>query len=101
MANSIPDNSFAISPSAPLINPPVGLKSILSLWPVDRPRDWTRWLNEPQTDLEMNELEECPKRHRPIGDAACVQKTAARLSLEQTLRQRGRPAKDGKELRPL
>ncbi len=80
---------------------PAELKSILAPWPVDRPRDWSRWLNEPQTDREISELEESIKRQRPIGDHSWVQRTVAKLGLEQTLRSRARPARAGKELRPL
>jgi putative transposase len=80
---------------------PAELKSILSPWPVDRPRTWTRWLNQPQTDREMAEILECIKRQRPIGDAEWVSRTAKKLDLQQTLRGRGRPTFLEKEVRPL
>jgi putative transposase len=61
------------------------------LWPVDRPRRWLAILNEPQSPMEESRLETSVKRGRPLGNDAWVMRTAAKLSLESTLRPRGRP----------
>ena len=66
-------------------------RGILSEWPVRRRRDWVDWVNRPQTDKELAELQEAVKRGRPFGDAAWQKQTAKRLNLEATFRGRGRP----------
>jgi len=70
---------------------PKKLRDILHDWPIDRPRDWTRWLNEPQTDKEVAELRNAVKRGSPFGSAGWAASTAAKLQLDWTLRPRGRP----------
>jgi putative transposase len=81
------------------------LKSILAAWPVDRPRDWARWVDEPQTAAETEAIRQCIRRSRPFGDAKWTLRTAERLNLDWTMHPRGRPPmrREGarKELRPL
>jgi len=81
------------------------LKSILAAWPVDRPRDWARWGDEPQTAAETEAIRQCIRRSRPFGDAKWTLRTAERLNLDWTMHPRGRPPmrREGarKELRPL
>ncbi len=69
------------------------LKSLLAAWPVDRPRHWSRWVNEAQSTAERDAIRECIRRGRPFGDVGWTQRTAASLNLEWTLHRRGRPAK--------
>ncbi len=64
---------------------------ILSAWPLPRPADWMRIVNEPQSEAELEALRRCVNRGRPFGDPAWVANTAKRLGLEWTLRPRGRP----------
>jgi putative transposase len=63
----------------------------MSQWPVQPPRDWTAWVNRPETEGEFKALGECVKRGRPYGEQRWVERTAERLKLESTLARRGRP----------
>jgi len=62
--------------------------------PVRLPVRWERLV-----DGFVNEatggIDACVQRGRPFGEVSWVVKTAGALSLESTLRARGRPAKDG------
>ena len=66
-------------------------RRILSPWPVDRPRAWLRQVNTPDHPAELAALRQCSRRGSPFGTPAWVSHTAALLSLESTLRSRGRP----------
>lgn len=68
-------------------------RSWLAKWPVARPRRWVDWVNEPQTEPELAALRRSVVRGQPFGSEDWVQRTAARLELEGTLRPRGRPRK--------
>ena len=59
--------------------------------PVPRPARWRAYVNQPQTEAEVERLRECLQRRRPYGDAAWTLKTARRMDLEASLRPRGRP----------
>ena len=63
----------------------------LTDWPVARPRRWVQWVNEPQTEAELDALRCAVQRGRPFGDDEWVRRTAGRLGLEGTMRRRGRP----------
>jgi len=65
----------------------------LSEWPVERPPQWTKWVNEPQTEQELQMLRISVARGRPLGDASWVGQVARRLGLEASLRRPGRPPK--------
>jgi putative transposase len=67
--------------------------SMLAEWPVDRPADWLRRVNAPQNAAEEQALHECVRRGRPFGSDTWQRRTAARLGLTHTFRQRGRPPK--------
>ena len=54
--------------------------------PVRRPTDWLTFVNEPQTDKEVECLRECTRRRRPFGAVSWQKQTAARLGLEASLR---------------
>ena len=86
------------------------LRKLLSLWPVDPPGQWSRWVDEPQTQAEVDALREAvrPGAPGPFGTSQWTHKVAGSLHLEWTLHPRGRPEKPkamdenhGKELRPL
>lgn len=71
----------------------------LSPWPLPQPScadraSWIDWVNRPQTEAELEALRICSLRGRPFGDRAWVERIAARLDLETTLRPRGRPRQD-------
>ena len=68
-------------------------KPLLTDWPVDRPRNWRQWVNKPQTEQELEALRQAIQRGRPYGSNTWQKRSAARLSLQSTLRPRGRPKK--------
>jgi putative transposase len=66
---------------------------LLDEWPVDRPGDWEKRVDEPVTAEQSEEFLQSLNRGRPLGDPRWTAKTADRLGLQFTLRPRGRPAK--------
>jgi putative transposase len=60
-------------------------------WPVPRRSDWLAWVNRPQHGKEQEAIRLCLKRGRPFGSDAWIARTANALSLQSTLRPRGRP----------
>lgn len=68
----------------------------LTEWPVQRPRDWLRIVNRPQTAAEEAAVLESIRRGRPLGSGPWQKRTAARLGLQHTFRGRGRPKKQGR-----
>jgi putative transposase len=63
---------------------------LLDEWPVDRPANWTRTVDRPQSQPELDARRLCASRGRPYGSDRWTQRTAARLGLESSLRPRGR-----------
>jgi putative transposase len=70
---------------------PEPLRAVLCEWPIDVRRDWNRWVNQPQTEKEVEAIRTAIRRSRPFGDEAWMLKTAKELRLDYTLRPRGRP----------
>ncbi len=68
-------------------------KALLSEWPVERSRDWVRWVNTPITPKELKRLKTVLERGQPFGSDRWVMQTASKLKLEHTLRSEGRPSK--------
>ena len=68
-------------------------RSLLSDWPLPRPRQWVERVNRPQTDAEVNAIRRSVVRGQPFGSPNWVQRTAKALGLESTLRAPGRPRK--------
>ena len=68
-------------------------KSLLSKWPLPRPRKWVSFVNEAETEVELESLRRCVQRGQPYGSDQWIEETARQLSLESTLRPRGRPRK--------
>jgi putative transposase len=73
--------------------PPRAGLPLLDAGPVSHPADWLRYVNEPQTEAEVERLRECLRRRRPFGNEPWTQQTAGRMDLEASLRPRGRPRK--------
>jgi putative transposase len=67
------------------------LTEFLSAWPVEPPRNWVAWVNQPEAVSELESLRTSVQRGRPFGSQRWVTRMAKRLSLEPTLRDRGRP----------
>ena len=62
--------------------------TLLSEWPVQRPRNWVARVNQPETAAELEVLRCRVQRGRPLG--GWVERVAKRLGLESALRPRGR-----------
>jgi putative transposase len=71
-------------------------RKLLADWPVPRPRGWLDWVQEPQTEAEVEALRRCVQRGQPYGAEVWVRKTVRAFGLETTLRPRGRPKKHEK-----
>jgi putative transposase len=69
---------------------------ILSDWPVARPEDWLDFVNEAQSPAELEALRGSVSRGSPFGDDEWRAAVTKELSLEWTLRPRGRPAKEAR-----
>lgn len=69
---------------------PEPIRNLLSEWPIDRPRNWIDLVNRPQSEAEMEAIQTCVKRGRPLGSDTWVHDIAARFDLQSTLRERGR-----------
>jgi len=67
---------------------------ILAAWPVERPVDWSRRVNRPLTERELESLRRSVQRGQPFGSDRWVKVIAKRLGLESTLRCSGRPRKN-------
>ena len=63
----------------------------LSDWPLPCPRHWRKYVNDAETDAELEALRRCVKRGQPFGTDQWIEETAKQLNLESTLRSRGRP----------
>ncbi len=68
-------------------------KRLLSKWPLPRPRKWVSFVNEAETEAELESLRRCVQRGQPFGSDQWIEETARQLNLESTLRPRGRPRK--------
>lgn len=69
-------------------------RRLLAAWPSPRPGGWVGHVNSPQTEAELAALRRCVTRGSPFGSQSWMERTVRRLSLESTLRPRGRPKKD-------
>ncbi len=71
-----------------------GLSTIsLSEWPIPRLPNWVQRVNDRLDANAERHLQRCLRRSSPFGEPAWVESTARRLSLESTMRPRGRPRK--------
>ena len=76
-----------------------GEDELLHDGPVPLPSDWTRLVQRPQSQAELDALHLAVKRNQPFGDPAWQRSTARRLGLAHTLRPQGRPRKRPKTTR--
>ncbi len=63
----------------------------LANWPLPRPSQWVKFVNQPETDAELEALRRCVNRGQPHGPESWVEQCVRKLGLESTLRPRGRP----------
>ena len=67
------------------------LRSILSDWPVARPRNWVKCVNATMTKKEADGVRVCIARNRPYGAEPWQAEQAEQLGLMHTMRSEGRP----------
>lgn len=68
-------------------------RGLLSPWPVPKIRSWIDYVNDRQTDTELQALRRSVNRGTPFGSDTWVDETVKTLGLESTVRARGRPRK--------
>ena len=68
-------------------------RATLCRWPLPRPRKWLQYVNEPESEAELEALRRSCIRGTPYGSTQWVEQTAKELRLEATLRRPGRPKK--------
>ncbi|HXE55497.1 MAG TPA: transposase [Tepidisphaeraceae bacterium] len=68
---------------------------MLSEWPVPPSPDWLRWVNQPQTDAEVEQIRLRLRTGRPLGALQWERQTAARLGINLEPAPRGRPKRVG------
>jgi hypothetical protein len=73
------------------------LKEIPSPWPVARPANWSRRVNQPIEEKELTWLQNCVDRGQPCGNEPWTQKMISRLHLEHAIRREGRPKREKKK----
>lgn len=66
-------------------------QALFSSWPLDRPRRWLSYVNEPANERELEALRRSCRRGAPYGTEPWVTATAEKLGLQSTLRRPGRP----------
>jgi putative transposase len=66
-------------------------QSLLAAWPIERPADWTRWVNEIENEQELESLRKSVQRGRPFGQPGWQKAITRRLGLESAYRPTGRP----------
>jgi putative transposase len=64
---------------------------ILSQWPMERPKDWNQFVNEPERESELEDMWSSAQRGRPYGSEDWMIKIAKQLGLGSTMNPRGRP----------
>lgn len=62
--------------------------------PIELPSDWERYVDEPLTGKELEELRQSVNRQSPYGDSKWQLKICKAFGLESTMRGRGRPEKE-------
>ena len=67
--------------------------TLADTWPVPRPGHWTAFVNQPETEAELEAFRRSVVRGTPFGEARWQQDAAKTLGLGSTLRGRGRPRK--------
>ena len=70
-----------------------GGRLLLSAWPVDRPTNWSRILNDVENPAETDGIRAAVRRNAPFGPAAWQTRLASRLEINHSLSRIGRPRK--------
>lgn len=78
-----------------------GEAGILSELPIVLPDEWTRFVDEPLTDAELEKLRNSVNRQTPYGGSEWQVRISNKLGLSVTMNPRGRPKKSGAEKQPV
>jgi putative transposase len=70
---------------------------LLAEWPVARPADWARSVNQAENEQELARLRQSVTRSQPFGHTSWALAVAKHLGLLSTLRAPGRPRKEFNE----
>ncbi|MBN1341734.1 MAG: transposase [Phycisphaerae bacterium] len=70
------------------------MKRLLAPWPVHRPTNWVKQVNEPVSPREQEAIRICITRACPYGGAQWQQRMVRKLGLQHTIRSEGRPRLD-------
>jgi putative transposase len=63
----------------------------MAIWPVEQPIDWLTWVNQPQTQSEVEAQRRSVHKGKPFGDSQWQDSTTKALGLESSHRKPGRP----------
>ncbi|MCH8839444.1 MAG: transposase [Planctomycetes bacterium] len=67
------------------------LQQMLARWPIAPPSGWLRQVNRPLSEGELEAVRRSAQRGRPFGGDRWTVRIAKQLSIESSLRPRGRP----------
>lgn len=70
-------------------------KKLLSDWIISEPRDYLKYLNEPQNENEEKSIQNSILRGCPYGEDSWKDRIIRKFKLEITIRSQGRPKKGG------
>lgn len=68
-------------------------KKLLSLWPIDMPKNYLDLVNAPQGEEELDALRQCLKKSKPFGREKWTDKMIDKFNLKSTQKNPGRPRK--------
>jgi putative transposase len=73
-----------------------GTRGLASLheWPMERPADWSNWVNESETSEQVSAVRKSVTKGQPFGSEPWVERMVTQWNLGATLRARGRPKKE-------
>jgi putative transposase len=90
-------SSFALRSKAAMSDEEASVKAGLATWPVARPGDWSRRVDQPESEHELAALRRSANKGTPLGTDRWVATTVSKLGLESTVRPRGRPKQQERE----
>jgi len=67
--------------------------SLIDKVPIELPKNWDRYVDEPLTEKELGGLRQAVNRQSPYGTSVWQARVSKELGLESTLKPRGRPKK--------
>ncbi|MCD6317474.1 transposase [Candidatus Aerophobetes bacterium] len=70
-------------------------RSLIDKLPIELPQEWSKYVDEPLTDKELEKLHQSVNRQSPYGTPMWQMQVAKEVGLESTLRPWGRPRKNG------